>query len=283
MGRPLTVSTPAFAVALLALTFPACEKLSSSPDAATKPEVPIEKMRYPHDYTEYEDTVVPNDNVGPLILARGKVLKPGGHPSPFTLVTLDQSFRQEPNRCVVTKSDAEGNYVVRGEKYNKSINMIWAATADGKLGCSWTGSQPRASKPVDIQLRGGETVLHVRNEKCEPIADASVTVYMSGIDDLSEIVPRNIRQLLTKTTDKNGIVRFPSRLGDHELGFDVRARGYRPLARDFYSGLQPERLKLFILGVDQDASVACSRHFLKEKFPRSDNTWLVNAGRPDHF
>jgi hypothetical protein len=161
--------------------------------------------------------------------------------------------------------------------------MIWAATADGKLGASWIGSQTKASEPVNIQLRGGETVLHVRNENCEPISGATVSVYMSGIDDMAEIVPPNIRLLLTTTTDKNGIVRFSSRLGDHELGFDVRAPGHRPLARDFYSGLQPKRVKLFVLSVDQDATVACSRQFLKEKLPNSKDTWLINAGRPDHF
>jgi len=75
------------------------------------------------------------------------------------------------------------------------------------------------SKPVDIVLRGGETVLHVRTNDCEPIRGALVTVYMSGIDDMSEIVPGNIRKLLTKPTDANGTVRFPSRLGDYDLGF----------------------------------------------------------------
>jgi hypothetical protein len=106
---------------------------------------------------------------------------------------------------------------------------------------------------------------------------------MSGIDDMSWIVPPNIRQLLTKKTDEKGIVRFPSRLGDHDLGFDVRAAGHRPLARDDYSGLQPKVTKLFVLSVDQDATDACAHQFLQEMFPGSADTSRVNVGRPDHF
>jgi hypothetical protein len=132
-------------------------------------------------------------------------------------------------------------------------------------------------------LRGGQTVLHVRNERCEPVVGASVAVYQSGIDDMSWVVPRNLRVLLTKKTDQEGVVRFPSRLGDYDLGFDVSARGYRPLARGSYSGLFPKRVKLFVLSVDHEVTNACARRFLAEQFPDGAGDKSAETGRPDHL
>lgn len=108
-----------------------------------------------------------------------------------------------------------------------------------------------------------------------------VTVYMSGIDDMSEIVPSNIRELLTKPTDPNGTVRFPSRLGDHYLGFDVRASGHRPLTRH-YSGFDQDKIKLFVMEA-APRNERCVDLFLEEVFPKSVDRSNFVTGSLDHY
>lgn len=220
---------------------------------------------------------------GTLLMAQGVVWAPDGTPSPRTIVTLKQTFRGKPSRWLVTRTDAEGKYVVRADERSASTNMIWAATADGKLGCSWVTSLADLSKPIPIELHGGETILHVRNADCQPIAGASVSVYLSAIEDMSETVPPNIRKMLTKKTDKNGTVRFPSQLSGGELGFAVRADGYETMARNRYNGGPNEVGNLFVLGVEQDASKRCAELLLNRSYPDRQERPRMNFGRPVRF
>lgn len=196
---------------------------------------------------------------GDLLLAWGIVYNPDGSPCSTATVTLDW-LRDGQTRYLAANSDENGAYAIYGPSAPSGTCPVWAATTDGYLGAAWVPSTWRPTKPkgIELQLRGGQTTLHVRNTQCKPIAGAWVDVVASGIDDLSLDVPPNIRRILRRRSDDAGIVRWPSRLGDYDLDFEVTAIGYDVQRRDQYSGNFPERIKVLVVGGDERDQAQCT-------------------------
>lgn len=213
---------------------------------------------------------------GRYVLSRGKVLTAEGVPCQDAIVTLAQTFEGSSRHYLVVRSDDEGNFEIRGDVRASGSDMIWAATEGGRLGLSWN-----TDLPISIRLLGGSTVLHVTSKECTPVPNATVTAYQSSIDTISMLIPPNIREILATTTDGNGIATFPSRLGDGDLGFRVRASGYPTTTWHGYGGNSAE-LNLLVLDASTDAMTKCAEVHTHRLFPSVTDPPRVNIGSAPH-
>lgn len=270
----------AAAAALLIACCLACGCYKGSSTSSHESSTAAEQRDYPYEngYAAYEDIELIDGTEGASVLASGTIYTPDGEPCPAATVTLQLTAREEnawvtPTLCFFTTSDASGKYVIRGEKKD-GFSICWA-TANGQIGVTY--------ELADIKLRGGETVLYVRDEQCQPIANASVTVHLSGIDDMSFIVPPNIRALLKRTTDEDAKIVYPSRLADYDLGFEVKAAGHKILTRSFYTGVMGRSLKLFVLSVDHETTRRCREALGEELSLAPEEVARIEIGSPGHF
>lgn len=227
--------------------------------------------------TAHEDVRLIDGTLGAAAVASGIVVSADGAPCVGATVTADFVDRKDglwikPGRCLYVTSDYAGRYEIRGEG-TKGQSVFWA-TANGQLGASYT--------PEKIQLRGGETIVYVRDEAGQPIKNANVTVYESGVDDMSFSVPPNIRKLLQRTTDEDGVVRYPSRLGDYDLGFEVKTPQGMVFSRGHYNGVGNLPHKLFVVSEDQAVVDRCRATLAGELRLDPDKLYDLQVGRPGH-
>lgn len=208
---------------------------------------------------------------GDIVLAHGRVITAAGNACPYAFVTLDQDSDGVPRRCFVSQCDAQGKFTIRGNVVTKSSNMIWAATEQGQLGMVWNSDQE-----VTIKLLGGTTVLYVLTSHGQPVVNARVTPYQCSIDDISEVVPPNLRKYLERTTDQNGKVEFASTLGYYDLGFYVRAYGQASFMRDGYASADRN---LFLLDDIQKPNPDVEKR-LREKMSLELGDRPLNFGSP---
>lgn len=205
------------------------------PRNATESEFPSDLERLPG-----ESTIILSGDEGELVLSQGSVLTADGAACPHAFVALDQDSDGATRRCLITRSDALGNYVIRGASRTNTSNMVWAATEEGQLGMSWNSEDT-----VTIRLQSGSTVLYVRASDGSPIENAVVTAYQGSIDDIAEAVPPNLRTYLRRTTDQDGMAEFPSTLGHNDIGFKVCVSGCPGMMRAGYSSRDNN---LFVIG-----------------------------------
>lgn len=258
-----------------------CVGCTARPTEALVPQQPESNAKgYPYEngYAANEDVRLIDGTLGTTVIASGTVYSSDATPCVGATVTAHFVDRKDgrfikPQRCLVSISDQAGKYEIRGQDTNGQ-SVFWAA-ARGQLGTSYTQEK--------IQLRGGETIVHVRDEACEPIQNATVTVHVSGVDDMAFIVPPNIRELLQRTTDEDGIVRYPSRLGDYELGFEVKAPGRKVLTRVHYSGVRRLPHKLFVISEDPAVVDRCKEKLAGELSLDPSQLWHLQVGSSGHF
>lgn len=260
-----------FASVLAAIAIYGCTP-DAPADQPTPQNAKDSEPRSRQDRLEGEKTIVLAGGEGKMLLSQGTVLSAEGAACPNALVTLEQNSEGAARRCLFARSDSHGNYVIRGDTRVTGSNMVWAVSEGGQLGVSWNSEEP-----VTIRLRGGSTVLYVRTKDCTPIENATVTVYQSSIDDISNVVPPNIRRHLRRETDQNGFVEFPSTFGDGDLGFHVRASGERAMMRDGYSSLDTN---LFVMDRARESSVNCADAIRQKVEPVSADRRRINTGGP---
>lgn len=236
---------------------------------ATESEFPSGLDRLPG-----EPTIVLSGDEGEMVLSQGSVLTAEGAVYPHALVALDQDSDGAARRCLFTRSDAQGNYVIRGTTLTKIefSNMVWAATNEGQLGMTWN-----SVSPVTIRLQGGSTDLYVRSSDGAPTENAVVTVYQGSIDDISEVVPPNLRRYVRRTTDQNGLARFPSTLGYYDIGFKVRVSGNPDMMRDGYSSLDNN---LFVIDAADKPGKSIADEIRAEHFADLADDRRLNFGSP---
>lgn len=236
-------------------------------DDATQSEFPSGPDRLPG-----EPTIVLSGNEGEQVLSQGRVLTADGAVYPHALIALDQDSNGAARRCLFTRGDAQGNYVIRGTARTKASNMVWAATKEGQLGMSWN-----SDNPVTIQLQSGSTVLYVRASDGAPIENAVVTAYQGSIDDISEVVPPNLRKHLRRTTDQNGMAEFPSMLGYYDIGFQVRVSGNPGMMRNGYSSRDNN---VFVIDAASKAGKKIAGTIETERFADLRDDRRLNFGSP---
>ena len=275
--RPVVLTT-SLSCAVIAFALPGCSRTNQPASTSDSEIVDDEDPPYENGYAAYENVILLDGSVGTHALASGVVYRPDGTPCPDATVTAELHDRVDGKwasvtRCLHVQTDNEGKYEIRGEEPN-GYSLYWAAAA-GQLGVSYT--------PESIELRDGETIVHVRDESCRPISNATVTVHLSGIDDMSFIVPPNLRDQMIRTTDANGVVRYPSRLGDFDLGFEVKAPEKKILTRSSYSGFSRSPHKLFVISEDRSAVTACCDALADELDMEIANRPYLETGSPGHY
>ena len=234
---------------------------------ATRSEFPSGPDRLPG-----EPTIVLSGDEGEQVLSQGRVLTAEGAVYPHALVALDQDSDGAARRCLFTRSDAQGNYVIRGNTRRQTSNIVWAATREGQLGMSWN-----SDNSVAIRLQSGSTLLYVRASDGAPIENAVVTAYQGSIDDISEVVPPNLRKYLRSITDQNGVAEFPSTLGYNDIGFQVRVSGKSGMIRNGYSSRDNN---LFVIDAASKAGKNIADTIPAEYFADLADDRRLNFGSP---
>ncbi len=184
---------------------------------------------------------------GEHVIATGTVVKADGSPCPGSFVAISTSRRTDSGivRTDHTATvDSEGRFAIRADFVRPGTDMLVALSPDGRLGLRWFPTH-RAAESLTVKLMPGRAVLHVVDLNGRPISGAIVDVHETGIDDLSEPLPLSIRRRLRRRTDRDGKVEYPSRLGDHPLGFTVYVRGVEQASTNF-TGYN--RSHLFVFG-----------------------------------
>lgn len=209
---------------------------------------------------------------GRHLLSSGRVLSAENAPCQNAVVTLAQTFAGSTRHYLVVRTDSKGHFRIRGNARASGGDIVWAVTERRQLGLSWNSNHP-----VTVRLLSGSTVLHVTSKECAPVPNAEVTAYQSGIDTTSELMPPNIREILTDTTDEEGVATYPSQLGDGDLGFRVRASGLPTTTRAGH-GHNSTEVNLLVMHDATDAITKCAAAIAERAFPDRNEPGRVNIG-----
>ena len=204
--------------------------------------LPFQYKETGYNFQSYNQEYKSGDR-GKILVAKGHVSDPAAKSTEGAIVLLEMGWtgsgedkRKLPMREVSV--DANGSFEIYADQFPEYTVSIWAATKAGML-CHDYFAPPQNGdriQELELKLRGGTTELHILDRKGKPIPKVSTTVYLSGSDDMSEIVPRKIQNLLRRKSNWEGIVTYPSRLGDHYLGFEVQVGNQIPFRDDNFSG-----------------------------------------------
>lgn len=250
-----------------------CGCLWDPPAGVSGPQIAAEsKSPSDQDRLEGETTTIHSGAQGDLVLSHGSVVTADGIACPRAVVVLDQDVEGRARRCLTVQSDAQGSFTIRGDAASNASNMVWAATQEGGLGMTWNSDEP-----VTIRLLGGTTRLHVRTSEGSPVENVVVTVYQGSIDDISEVVPSNLRKFVRRITDQDGVVEFPSSFGYYDIGFQIRASGHPVTMRDSYSSLDNN---LFVLDRADEYRASLAKSIEPENFSDLPNDRRINFGSP---
>jgi hypothetical protein len=193
------------------------------------------------------------------------------------MVTLDRL-----GRYLTVQTNANGSYTIRDSSPRNHTNVVFAVTRSGMLGIALIPSiaTGRSCNTI-VRLRGGNTEIHVRDENCQPVADAEVRVYKSGIEDISFDLPPDICEVLKRQTNGAGIAQWPSRLGDWDLGIEVKAPGYSPQRRN-YVGQDSRSIKVFVLdSTSRRSDRDCAEQIWRERNVDSTDVPRYQLGTKD--
>lgn len=235
-----------------------------------------EKLSGEKGESSYSNITNNKSDVADPLVAKGIVHLPDGAVCPDANVSAILTGRGKGTQrtCIYTTTDSGGSYRIHGQP-NVGPSLFWAE-ANGLLGVSYA--------PERINLRDGEIVVHVRDASCRAMENVVVAPYLSGIEDMSFLIPANIRKELERITDTRGTVRYPSRLGDYDLGFEVRISEVQVLRRSSYSGLCDCKHKLFVVTDERNDIRNCRQQLSAELALTPHAATVLESGRqePDY-
>lgn len=203
-------------------------------------------------------------------LAHGVVVDADGSPQADAIVVLDQDTITNPRLHYFVRTDNEGRYEVFGEQHGEFVNLIWAATEDGKLGARWLPLEP-SDEPLEITLVGGDTQVMVVDADCQPKPGVRVELTASSVELIREPLPPNLRDYFRRVTDSQGRVEYPSGLGGDLLEFTAANQDGAPQTTTVSFDLTetPARRKLIVLGGNDETLQRC-RKLLQPEDPQDE-------------
>ena len=197
-----------------------------------------------------------------VLLAQGTVFDEHGERCGNAKVALGLDAGVTSN-AVYGVADDRGDFQIFGSHRPDGCVPIWAIDRLGRMGVQWNSSGLQKS---NIEVRGQKTKIVVCNRACERIAKARVEVVLTCIDDLDVEIPDAFRDLLTATTNDDGIVEFLTAIGA-DAGFVVNAIGFESRRIEFY---EPASLRVIVVDGDRKDRIRCQTAVARSRLANAE-------------